>query len=162
MRRDKRLYPLSWGHHDLLVFADRVKMALTTDHPSYRHSPEELLEKSRNFWNGIFWDHMSAEKEILFPSLAQYPEEYQEKVQILADEFNELSHLYSEISICSERDHELNNKLIRFSELIVHHVRYEERELFPRIQAHLPEKEFDRIGSGLKKKLPPVCRIPLK
>ena len=162
MKRDRRLYPLSWGHHDLLVYADRMKMALTTDHPSYRHSVEELIEKSKNFWNSIFFEHMNAEREVLFPVLIQFPEDYQQKVNIVIGEFNKLSDLYSEIITCSKGEQMLNDKLIRFSELIVHHVRFEERELFPKIEDHLPSAEFDRIGAGLEQKLPRICRTPLK
>jgi hemerythrin-like domain-containing protein len=137
-------------------------MALTTNHPSYRHSPDELVEKSKRFWNEIFLEHMNAEKEVLFPSLVRFPEEYHHEMKILTDLFVELSNLFSEIAALSKGDHEMKNKLIRFSELIVHHVRYEERQLFPKIQAHLSEAEFDRIGSGLAIKLPPVCRTPRK
>ena len=162
MKRDKRLYPLSWGHHDLLVYADRVKMALTTDHPSYRQSVEELIEKSKKFWNDIFVDHMNAEKEILFPSLARFLGECQEQMTNLRNEFDEISKLYSEISGCSKENHEVKGQLIRFSDLIIHHVRYEEREIFPKIEAHLPQVELDRIGSVLELKLPRLCRTPLK
>ncbi|MHB8481399.1 MAG: hypothetical protein ACYDBV_01490, partial [Nitrospiria bacterium] len=64
MKRDRRLHPLSWHHHDLLIYADRVRMALTTDHPSYRQSIESLVGRTKEFWNAVFQDHMSAVKVI--------------------------------------------------------------------------------------------------
>ena len=161
MKRDERLYPLSWMHRDLLVYADRVRMALTTDHPSYRQSTESLLEKTRAFWMNVFQDHMAAEKNILFACLEYFNGRFKLQMEVLNQEFAELLSLYQFLSTdhsAAAHQEEIRSKLIRFADLIVHHARYEERELFPEIQKILPDADFNRIGHELKKALPRFCR----
>jgi iron-sulfur cluster repair protein YtfE (RIC family) len=161
MKRDERLFPLSWMHHDLLVYADRVRMALTTDHPSYRHSVELLLESTREFWINVFQDHMAAEKNILFACLEPIKDPFEPQIEVLNQEFAELSALYQFLSTDHSADthqEEIRSKLIRFSDLLIHHTRFEERELFPEVQKILPEAEFNWVGNELKKALPRFCR----
>jgi hypothetical protein len=163
MKRDKRLFPLSWGHHDLLVYADRVKMALTTDHPSYRYSMTELIEKTRSMWDSVLRDHIRAEKEILFRPL-EGKILYQSELEKLETGFEEIVRLYAELSepIPQMRNgSKLQSKdMIRLAELIVHHVRFQERELFPKIQLNLEKGLFDEVGLKLEKALPRACRVP--
>ena len=157
MKRDKRLYPLSWDHHELLLYADRVRMALVNEHPAYRESLEEILRKSMNFWEGVMKGHLKAEKEILFPALTQCDDGFRESLALLSRNFEALQTLYSEITAEPGRP-DLKDQLIRFSELITHHVRYEERELFPKVQITLPDAQFNRVGSDLQARLPRACR----
>ncbi|MBI1823763.1 MAG: hypothetical protein HY200_06985 [Nitrospirae bacterium] len=165
MKRDKRLVPLSWGHHELLVYADRVKMALTTDHPAYRHSVKELIEKSKRIWDGVLRLHIEVEKEVLFLSLYQEIQ-FKSELEILNREFEEITRLYFEISgphgDFPDADRRQVDKLIRFSELIVHHVRFEERELFPKVQEGLKQEIFNQVGEELSRRLPRHCRMPIK
>lgn len=157
MKRDQRLYPLSWTHRDLLAYADRVRMAMTTDHPSYRHSVESLIEKTREFWEGVFHDHRNAEKEVLFACLDLFPD-FKIESAIVLKELEEIEGLYPKILEASPGGEEIKPFLVRFAELINHHVRYEERELFPKVQKTLPEAEFNWIGHELNRKLPRLCR----
>lgn len=157
MKRDQRLHPLSWTHHDLLVYADRVRMAMTTDHPSYRHSVESLIEKTREFWEGVFQGHRNAEKEVLFACLDLFPD-FKIESEIVLKELEEIEGLYPKIIEASPGGEEIKPFLVRFAELINHHVRYEEQALFPKIQKLLPEAEFNWLGHELNRKLPRLCR----
>jgi len=161
MKRDKRLYPLSWEHHELLLYADQIKMTLTAEHPSYRQSLNELIEKSKIFWNLIFFNHIQVEKEALFSPLIKYTD-FQEEIKVLNRGFDECTYLYTEITKDLIQDDDLKNKLVRFSELVIHHVRFEERELFNKIQVHLNKAEFDLISTQLKVRLPRVCKSTQK
>ena len=162
MKRDQRLHPLSWNHHDLLIYADRVRMALTTDHPSYRQSIESLVKQTKEFWSAVFQDHMSAEKEILFTSLASFLDQFRNEMEVINREYDELSELFNHISNNPSADEETKAKLIRFADLVIHHVRFEEGELFSKVQNILPEEEFNRVGHELNKKLPRLCRTKQK
>ena len=159
MKRDSRLYPLSWNHRDLLVFADRVRMALTTDHPRYRFSPEALLDQAREFWRSVFLLHLEAETEILFECLETAGGHLKMERETILSEFKELAEIFKKVS-ASPPGEETKPLLVRFADLIIHHVRFEERELFPRAQEILSAGELNRIGEALTLKLPKVCRTP--
>ena len=157
MKRDKRLYPLSWEHHEVLLFADRIKMALISEHPQYRHSLTDLLERTHRFWNGIFSNHMSAECEILFLYLKKYKELHVD-IQMMETEFKNCLDLYSEISNDLIDENIVKKRLVQLAGLLIHHVRYEEQELFRKLQILVPKEEFDVLGTELQLKLPRVCR----
>lgn len=157
MKRDKRLYPLSWEHHELLVFADSIKMALVSKHPHYQNTLTDLLKRTHKFWESIFLSHMKVECEILFSNVRKY-KELHEDIQILEKEFKDCLDLHSDISNHSLDEVHLKKKLIQLAELIIHHVRYEERQLFSKIQLLLPKEEFDLLGTQLERKLPRACR----
>ncbi|MHB8481400.1 MAG: hypothetical protein ACYDBV_01495, partial [Nitrospiria bacterium] len=88
--------------------------------------------------------------------------QFREEVEIINREYEELSELFIYLSSHSLVDEETRVKLIRFADLVIHHVRYEERELFPKIQNRLPDEEFNWIGHELNKKLPRLCRTKPK
>src|ERR1700693_113406 len=112
MKRDQRLYPLSWTHHDLLVYADRVRMALTTNHPSYRYSVESLIEKTREFWEAVFQGHRDAEKEVLFACLDLFPV-FKIESGIVLKELDEIEGLYRQILEASRDGEEVKTLLVR-------------------------------------------------
>ena len=137
-------------------------MALTTDHPSYRTSIEALVEQTKEFWGAVFQEHMGAEKEILFTCLDYFPDQFREEMEVINREYEELSELFIYLSSHLPVDEATRTKLIRFADLVTHHVRFEERELFPKIQNRLPDEEFNWVGHELNKKLPRLCRTKHK
>ncbi len=137
-------------------------MALTTDHPSYRTSIESLVEQTKEFWRAVFQEHMGAEREILFTCLDSFSDQFIKEIELINHEFKELARLFQTIENQPSIAEETKPNLIRIADLVTHHVRFEEKELFPKVQRTLPEAEFNQVGQELIKRLPRLCRTKHK
>ena len=158
MKRDKRLYPLSWQHHELLLFADRIKMALVSRHPAYSHSAEELFEMAVRFWDNLLENHLNVERELFNPFFtgSQECRKEVEEILIVADR---LACSYASLPVSKRADGSLGQKLIELSEQVIHHVRFEEGILFPKVQIEWSEEILEKIGRELALRLPRNCGV---
>ena len=73
MKRDQRLYPLSWGHHRALLFAWRLSRTLEAAGAQPQGADRETAEKLRAFWAAEMEPHLRAEEEVLFPAAESVP-----------------------------------------------------------------------------------------
>lgn len=125
MPRTGALLSLSREHHTSLVLARAIKKVINDDD---QIACQEMAKRIEMHWHTLLAAHFAYEelllqraKEILNPeSIARIFAEHAE-IRMLADESSPI---------------ELPERLHRFAELIVTHVRYEERVLFPQLQAH--------------------------
>lgn len=143
MKRDRRLYPLSWGHHHGLVFASRVSEAIG------KVPDEKLIAYVREFWETDLIRHFVAEETILLPAFNEPPSACVQSFQRMRDEHALLRSLVSRIFV--EKD---SPPFAEFADRLKAHIRFEEGELFPQIEAALSEEVLNRVGSALVEALP--------
>lgn len=143
MRRDKRLYALSWGHHHGLVFASRLSAAIG------KVANERLVAYVREFWETELTRHFTVEETTLLPACHGLNNTSLPAFQRMQDEHVLLRSLAARIF--AEKD---APPLAEFVDRLRAHIRFEERELFPQIEAALPEEALERVGAVLAEALP--------
>lgn len=126
MQRDPRLRKLSSDHHHALVLARR----LTT----LAGEPREVLALA---FERELAPHFRIEEELLLPALhAAGLSNLAERTQADHDRLRALA------TAAGAGD---ASAVAAFAALLVEHVRFEERELFPACEAHLPADVLDAV-----------------
>ncbi len=138
MKRDEALAPLSRQHHQVLYRAMRLKrtedLSLRDDALSF------FAEEDR---------HFGVEERVLLPAwLAWASEGDHAMARRVAEEHLAIRIALRELSAEAEPA-----ALNRFGELLEAHVRFEERELFPRIEEDLSEAQLEELGAELERAL---------
>lgn len=136
MKRSEALSPLSRDHHRALVAAQRLRRG---------GEPGELASGFRAFWEEHGSPHFRIEEEILLPLWASLGTADPGHVRRVAEEHLEIRRMALELQ--RDADPEL---LGRLGELLQAHVRYEERELFPTIEADLDEAELAELADAVE------------
>ncbi len=111
----------------------------------------QSLEALRDFWMRALQPHFEAEESLLIPSLRSHGQAGQEEIELTLDEHRQLANLFQETTR-SEDLIEARHRLAQFAELLIQHIRFEERKLFPRIEETLSPPELDLIGQRLAKR----------
>jgi hypothetical protein len=142
MKRHRALQPLSRDHHVALVAAQRLRRANEGDATSAR---EAFLE----FWHEHGADHFRVEEEVLLPAAAGWIDPEAEcVVRMLVD--------HVRIRAAAQRlEHEAGptlDELHHLGSALERHVRLEEREVFPLIEAAMPELEAERLVELVKQR----------
>jgi hemerythrin-like domain-containing protein len=135
MKRHRALQPLSRDHHVALVAAQRLRRAAEGDATAAR---EAFLA----FWHEHGADHFRVEEEVLLPVAAGWIDpEADCIVRMLVDHIR--------IRAAAQRlEHEAGptlDELHHLGSALERHVRLEEREVFPLIEAAMPELEAERL-----------------
>ncbi len=137
MKRSPELTPLSHDHHQALFVAQRLKRA---------EEAEEGRERFLSFWRSHGRRHFAVEEEILMPGWVEADEAAdREPAARLAAE-----HLAIRIRARRlERGGVALEELHELGALLERHVRFEERELFPLIEAALDAEANSRLGDEI-------------
>jgi outer membrane protein len=152
MKRDPRLFGLSSDHHHALVLARKVARACDDG------TADGLLASAvRETFETDLLPHFAVEEEILFPALEDMG---------LGDLVHRAKEDHAEIREEIERatNGDLEG-LLTFAEALADHVRFEERELFPAAEHHLPAEVLETVLARTKKPLtrrryPPTSAPP--
>lgn len=141
MKRHKSLHPLSWDHHHALVEARRLRLA---------ENGREAAERFIEFWQKSLQNHFREEEEILLPLFARFTQ---------ADRAEIVETLAQHIAIRRRIDEMIDRlgsgaiidaaSLKELAEALDSHIRFEENELFPAIEAAVTEDELWRMNSLL-------------
>lgn len=136
MKRDENLRTLSRQHYDDLLGCLLLKKGINK-----RTDPRTLKDFTLHFWNNDLEPHITKEEEKLLPYLANRRFNKAQIDMLKAD--HEL------IRIIIDRIR-MDGESIRlyeiFSNLVVQHIRFEERVVFKKIQEQLNQRELERIG----------------
>ncbi len=134
MKRHAALIPLSRDHHRALVIAKRLRAA----------TPETAADTAQAFlahWDAEEKRHFRIEEELLLPAYAAYADPNHPVVlRMLVDhalirrDVEQLAHV-APLALL----HDLGSRLAS-------HVALEEHELFPLIEAALPEHDLQALG----------------
>jgi hemerythrin-like domain-containing protein len=147
MKRSRALTPLSSEHHQALLAAFQIKKSLA-GHPDSAGAPKDLsglLSLARRFASSVLEPHLRVEEEVLPDHLAGA------EARRLAAEHAELRRLAA--ATTRARMSEQRVQLGAFADLLERHVRWEERELFPALEARAGQAGLDAIGAELERRL---------
>ena len=136
MQRSDALAPLSREHHVALEVALRLRRAT----PETAH---EALGRFRAFWTEHGERHFAVEEEIVVGALPHGNETLTAASERLEREHAQLRRRAASVA---SGDVEALNELGR---LLRDHVRFEERELFPLVEAALSPDALDALGRAL-------------
>ena len=141
MKRGDFLRALSRDHHRGLSTALRLKRATSA-------TAGEDRERFLDFWRAEGRRHFRIEEEVLLPAYARYSEVNEPAVVRVLTEHVDLRRRAMDLE-ANERPevdqlHELGERLRR-------HIRHEERVLFPRIEAAIPEVELGDVAEAIER-----------
>ena len=136
MKRHRALQPLSRDHHVALVAAQRLRRA--TDGEAAR---EQFLA----FWREHGARHFQVEEEVLLPAAAGWADPEAECiVRMLLDHIR-----IRAAAQALEREPQPLEALHELGAMLNQHVRLEEREVFPLIEAAMPEDAAERLVAAV-------------
>jgi hypothetical protein len=138
MKRSAALTPLSHQHHQGLFAALQLKRA----------APETVAEA-----RGAFLDfyaregarHFRAEEDLLLPAYARHAAPDAPEIVRVLTEHVDLRRRGQDVEAATDPDPAVLREL---GERLEAHIRFEERELFPMIEAALPDDELERLGAA--------------
>lgn len=140
MRRHKSIINLSHDHHQGLVLAQLIRK----NAPQYKNLPNTIegkVEYTLNEYRTGLLPHFKKEEEILFPFVKDIDENLDKTIEQLLDEHKRINYLVGQI----EKNDEKEKYLDELGDLLTHHIRKEERELFDSIQNILTEEELNNL-----------------
>lgn len=139
MKRDPSLLSLSRDHHQALF----VSQKLLTARPG---TADGAVADLRSYWQAHGQAHFRAEEEVLLPAYAAHADPYDPLLaKVLCDHLA----IRQRIQSLDQDSPPAIAALHDLGRLIKQHVRLEERELFPQIEAALPETELTAVGTAL-------------
>jgi iron-sulfur cluster repair protein YtfE (RIC family) len=138
MRRSPELAVLSREHHHALELALRLKRAST-------EQVDALAADAAEFWRRESMEHFRLEEEFLLPALARHSRPDDHDIRRTRSDHTELRRGFGELQ---GRSSDVN-ALRELGELLSDHVRFEERVLFPRVEATLDPGELAELGRQL-------------
>jgi len=154
MLRDKSLVPLSHQHQRALALCVRMDHAFQTgdlDLEAWQAEIQEQFEHEVEF-------HLAAEEKRVFPVAARLPELHSLVKELLA-EHAVLREFFAR-AVARTLD---ATSLESYAEILVTHIRKEERQLFEGMQSLLSPQELADVGAALEaamKDCSKTCALP--
>ncbi len=156
MKRHPSLHGLSSDHHIGLVQARRLRQ-LASSNPT-PDKMEQTLQDFLSHWQNAIRQHFRAEEEVLLPYLARYLSEEDPLIlrtlkdhirlrRLIGDLTKALGTLPPPLSLAQQIGQELDR-----------HIRFEEEELFNKVQEVMPEEELWEMRPLMDALSPPLLR----
>lgn len=148
MKRHQSLYPLSHDHHGALVRALNLERACAAgDQAGLR----EAASRFAGFWRGDLQRHFEQEEQVVLPLLAKYKAADAAEIRETLEQHSAIARLIGELEEkLALQDGAIEAGLLtNIAESLRRHVRYEEGELFPAVEASVPEAELWRMNMRL-------------
>jgi hypothetical protein len=137
MKRAEALRPLSREHLVALLAAKKVREAETLS-----AATSAFLE----FWEAEGRQHFRVEEEVLLPTWAVHAEVDEEGVKRLLDEHLAIRRGALRLAAGDASLEEAR----RLGTLLHDHVRFEERQLFPKVEEALDPESLDRLAAAIE------------
>lgn len=141
MKRSAALAPLSREHHVALERALELQRA-TAD------SADGVREHALSFWRDHGIGHFRQEEEVIVPALTRHTGAQDPQIDRILTEH---AHLRARFDGLREGGASTVESLHELGQLLSDHVRFEERELFPRLEALADAGELEEIGRLLNR-----------
>jgi hemerythrin-like domain-containing protein len=138
MKRDESLRPLSREHHRALVTARSLQEATPA---------ADLANTFLSFWREDGQRHFRIEEEVLLPSWAMHASVDRAGVTRMLEEHLAIRRFALE----AEARGLSREAALQLGESLEAHVRFEERELFPLIEAALDSEALRRLAVDIEK-----------
>jgi len=140
MKRHRSLYPLSHDHHHALVQARNLELAGTDENQG---SLRSAATQFAGFWKSDLQRHFAQEEQIVLPLLARHTLAGGEEIRETLEQHAAIVRLIEELNEKLARRETIEaSRLINLAESLRHHIRYEESELFPALEASIPEEKL--------------------
>lgn len=142
VKRSKYIIALSRDHHAGLLSCWKIKEGLRKNIPL-----DKILKYINFFWAEHLKEHFREEEVLLFNRLDdELSRQAKSEHLMLVRRLHRLNH----------DEPENTSAYLLFAELLAKHIRFEERALFPHLEASLPESTLRSIGTFLTAKHPAV------
>lgn len=158
MKRDKNLHPLSWDHHAALTSVVFTRKQIRSG--AGRERQQQIAREYAVFYEIGLLPHFRHEEEWLLPRYFRHVEADDPGVIRLLTDHVKLHRLFLDLSQALDSGRELATPLTALTDLLESHVRFEERELFPRIESALTSDELSQLGEFLWANAPEDVVIP--
>jgi hypothetical protein len=140
MKRSDALAQLSRDHHHGLFVAQRLNRATDTTAAAAR-------DTFLSFWETEGRDHFRVEEDVLLPAYAPHHAPTDDAVARVLSDHADLRRRAADLAANPSPEPE---QLRALGERLHAHIRHEERILFPRIEAALPEDELIELAAALE------------
>lgn len=164
MKRHQSLHPLSRDHHHALVEARKLSNAVAANN---RQEIKQVAESFSSFWESDLQWHFSQEEQFVLPLLARHQSPGGDEIAETLNQHSEIRRMIGELN-----DRLMGQELIEAQQLaalgesIRRHIRFEENDLFPVIEASVPEEELRQMNEQLEQDRQQKgfggCALPLK
>jgi hemerythrin-like domain-containing protein len=151
MKRHPSLHPLSQHHHFALIQALEMRRAAEMPAEKRDAAVNRQADKFVAFWHKTGMLHFREEEEVLLPAYARHMRLDQDAgvIRLLADH----AEIRAAVQDFEQRRAEKlpiePEALARISKLLHDHVRFEENDVFPRIERSLGEEHLNAMGRRL-------------
>jgi hemerythrin-like domain-containing protein len=136
MKRSAALTPLSRDHHQALA----VALALTR---ADQATASNAVERFRGYWESHGRQHFAIEEAVLIPALPSTDAEWTRLCERMTSEHRRLR------ALASTLDGGRVDRVVELGTLLRDHVRFEEREVFPYLEAQLDASTLEELGRQL-------------
>jgi hemerythrin-like domain-containing protein len=140
MKRHQSLYPLSRDHHHALVQALNLdKAGADGDQLGLREAAAQFI----GFWESDLRRHFEQEEQIVLPLLAKHKAADAAEIVETLEQHSAIVRMIGELNEKLARPETIEASLpTNLAESLRRHIRYEESELFPAVEASVPEEEL--------------------
>jgi len=147
MKRHPGLHPLSEHHHHVLVRALGIRRAEELPEAERSEAVRRAGETFVRFWKASGRLHFREEEEILLPAYARHArlDESPQIMRMLA-EHALIRAKVEQLEKALEPGQPVEAEVLALGRLVQAHVRLEEDEIFPHIEAVLEEQELTALG----------------
>lgn len=157
IKRHPSLQPLS-RHHNRGLFEARILRNGGTD--TTRMSVEEMVPRLLQFWQESGRQHFQEEEEFLLPIYQRNADPNQPEIVRMLMEHVAIRRMVLDISLASASDQPISaEQLQSLGKALNDHIRFEERVVFPMLEAAIPEEDLGLLDSLLHEDdapMPPV------
>jgi len=139
IKRNPNIVKLSRDHHASLLFCWKLRQGIK------RHAAiDRMVKYAQFFWTQHFAPHFKEEEEFLFAPVKD------DKVQKAIEDHKRIKSLINELAHLDSK--ESSKQLSGLADTVDEHVRYEERVLFPYLEASLSVEQLEIIGAHISDK----------
>jgi len=150
MKRHKSLYPLSHDHHHALVQARELNLASAE---AGQDASDAAAERFAEFWESDLQRHFRQEEQILLPALEKYVPPNCAEIAKTLREHEEIRRLVAALNRgLTQRVGADRGQLGQLGGRLAEHIRFEENELFPLVEARVPERALWQINEQLARR----------
>jgi iron-sulfur cluster repair protein YtfE (RIC family) len=150
MKRHPSLHPLSREHHMALMLAQGVREGgLPKLAELLPDDPQELARHVLEEFERALAPHFAREEQVLAPALEGRDPAIDALLVRMRDEHRRLHELIDTVRHTHGDGDAIRSALTAFAEALIDHVRFEERELFERMQESFEESLLDDLAARL-------------
>jgi hemerythrin superfamily protein len=106
-------------------------------------------QKIQEYFGQLYKDlnaHAEAEEQVVYPAVRSY----YEQTQMLYDEQAEMKQMLDEIKAMSPSAPEFKDRIRQLKESVLHHVREEENDMFPKIRDNFSREQEEQMATQFK------------